>query len=179
MMTDPARFVGRAFFAGCAGAIGASLALVVMFVLVLVFASNVLGVAFIQSLPEPLQFIPVYFHLGGTTALMPSGEVPTMEIFMTLGDNPDLQHLTSISTGSSTSVVFWARAPRDIKANFQLWMTFPDGHKVRFGDQFFSDGRGEAINLGSFQTPAVSGTFNLEAWIEGIPVGGFAFQVTE
>jgi len=179
MMTDPARFVGRAFFAGCAGAIGASLALVIMFVIVLVFASNVLGPAFIQSLPAPLQFIPIYFHLGGTSALLPSGEAPSMELFMTLGDNPDLQHLKSISSESSTSVVFWAKAPRDVKSNFQIWMTYPDGHKVRFGDQFFADGRGMAIALGSFQTPAVPGTFNLQAMMEGIPVGEFDFEVTE
>ena len=179
MMTDPARFVGRAFFAGCAGAIGACLAVVIMFVLVLVLASNVLGPAFIQSLPAPLQFIPIYFHLGGTSALMPSGEVPTMELYMTLGDNPDLQRMNSISSELSTSAVFWAKAPLDIKANFQLWMTYPDGHKVRFGDQFFADGRGDAIMLGSFQTPAVPGSFNLEALIEGIPVGELNFVVTE
>lgn len=178
-MQDPLKLFGRAFTAGCAGAFGAWIATVICLLIILLVASNILGTAFIQSLPAPIQFIPVYLHLGGTDALLPSGELPNMDLFMTMGSNPDLQHLNSISSQSSTQVSFWAQAPKNIKTNFEVWMTYPDGHKLKFGDEYFTDGLGDPVQLTDFTTAAAPGTFMLQAVINGIPVGEFNFTVTE
>jgi hypothetical protein len=177
-MQDPLRLFGKSFTAGCGGAFGAWIATVICLLIILLVASNLLGSAFIQSLPAPIQFIPIYFHLGGTTALLPSGELPAMDLFMTMGSNADLQHLNSISSQSSTQVSFWAKAPKNIKTNFQVWMTFPDGHKLKFGDEYFTDGLGEPVALDGFTTEATPGQFMLQAIIDGIPVGEFPFTVT-
>jgi hypothetical protein len=178
-MSDPIRLFGKAFTAGCAGAIGAWMATVVCVLVILLVASNILGPAFIQSLPPSIQFIPVYFHLGGTEALLPSGELPVMDLFMTMGSNPDLQHLSSISAQSSSQVSFWAQAPKNIKSHFQVWMTYPDGHKLKFGEEYFTDGLGDPVELAGFTTEATPGTFMLQAIIDGVPVGEFTFAVTE
>ena len=178
-MQDPLKLFGRAFTAGCAGAFGAWIATVICVLVILLVASNILGPAFIQSLPAPIQFIPVYFHLGGSQALLPSGELPTMDLFMTMGSNPDLQHLSSISSASSNQVSFWAQAPKNIKSHFQVWLTFPDGHKLKFGEEYFTDGLGEPVELAGFSTEATPGTFLLQSIIDGIPVGEFTFTVTE
>ena len=178
-MSDPIRLFGKAFTAGCAGAFGAWMATVVCVLIIVLVASNVLGTAFIQSLPPSIQFIPVYFRIGGTDALLPSGELPAMDLFMTMGSNPDLQHLSSISSQSSTQVSFWAEAPEDIKTHFQVWMTYPDGHKLKFGEEYFTDGLGKPVDLAKFLAEANPGTFMLQAIVDGIPVGEFTFTVTE
>jgi hypothetical protein len=178
-MQDPLRIFGKAFTAGCAGAFGAWIATVICLLVILLLASNTLGTAFIQSLPPYIQFIPVYFHLGGTEALLPSGELPSMDLFMTMGANPDLQHLDSISSQSSTQVSFWAQAPKNIKSHFQVWLTYPDGHKLKFGEEYFTDGLGDPVELAGFSAEATPGIFMLQSIINGIPVGEFTFSVTE
>jgi len=178
-MQDPLRIFGKAFTAGCAGAFGAWIATVICLIVIVLVASNVLGPGFIQSLPPSIQFIPVYFHLGGTDALLPSGELPAMDLFMTMGSNPDLQHLDSISSQSSTQVSFWAQAPKNIKSYFQVWLTYPDGHKLKFGDEYFTDGLGDPVELTGFSAEASPGIFMLQSIIDGIPVGEFTFTVTE
>lgn len=176
------RFGLKSYFGGCLGCLGV-LSLVLVLAIIL---GVVVGPELMSGLPGILQAIPGMLMqgqspLGGETPGGPAniGPVPPMEVFLTNGEDPEGQHITSFTKEQSSQVYFWVRTPKDTSIRFALSLTLPDGRKVQFGPPFLSDPSGNAVNCGQFgDADPLVGNYKLEAVPVGSLVSGGAIEFT-
>lgn len=165
-MKEFLKFGLKAYFGGCFGCLGSiSILLVLMLAFGLVFGSRFTSL--IQSLPALFsQGLP---SLGGKNAFAANpAEIKPMEIFLTLGNNPDAGHLTSFKVSQYKQIYFWVRSAQVDPVNFTLLMTLPDGNQHQFGPDFKTAGANQPTPCGQFgdQAPQI-GQYKIEV----VPVG--------
>lgn len=185
-MKDAFKFGLKAFFGGCLGCLGAlSLVLIVVLLFGLVLGPKLLGsiTPLFQSIQDSIShLIPSASGDSGMTGPSVNQQsLPPMEVFLTMGNNPDGKHITSFSTGQTKQVYFWVRAPQGIAINFDLLMTLPDGKQTQFGPTFKTDASGKPINCGQFDSQAPVGKYKLEVTSPGnsTSAGSVAFTITK
>jgi len=184
-MKDALMFGLKAFFSGCLGCLGAlSLILILAVILSLVFGSQVIGgvSTFLQSIPGILSQ-NLSSITGGAPGGSPTmGQVPPMEVYLTIGNKPDAKHITSFSVAQSKQVYFWVQPPKETSITFSLLITMPDKSQIQFGPDFKSDASGKPVNCGQFgdMTPP-AGNYKLEAFPKGSSsaAGFIEFKVTK
>lgn len=186
-MKEAFNFGLKAFFSGCLGCLGV-LSVVLIFVLILglIFGPQVAGgiSTFLQSIPgiisqglSPLSGIIPGVPGNSTTV----GPVPPMEVYLTIGDNPNNKHITSFSTAQTKQVYFWVKTPKEATISFTILITQPDNNKMQFGPEFKSDPSGKPVNCGQFGITAPSaGSYKLEVIPNGTTTaaGSVDFKVT-
>ncbi len=186
-MKDAIQFGLKAFFGGCLGCLGViSVMLVFVLVLGLIFGPQVAGgiSTFLQSISNiisqglsPLSGIVPGISGNSTTI----GPVPPMEVYLTIGENPNNKHITSFSTAQTKQIYFWVKAPKEAAISFSLLITQPDKNKTQFGPEFKSDPTGKSVNCGQFGATAPStGSYKLEVIPNGTSTaaGSVDFKVT-
>ena len=186
-MKEALKFGLKAFFGGCLGCLGVlSVVLIFILVLGLIFGPQVAGgiSTFLQSIPgiisqglSPLSGIIPGLPGNSTTV----GPVPPMEVYLTIGDNPNNKHVTSFSTAQAKQVYFWVQAPKDAAVSFTLLITQPDKNKIQFGPEFKTDVTGKPVNCGQFgDTVPSKGSYKLEVIPNGTSTaaGSVDFKVT-
>jgi hypothetical protein len=186
-MKDAIKFGFKAFFGGCLGCLGViSVMLVFVLVLGLIFGPQVAGgiSTFLQSIPNiisqglsPLSGI-IPGMPGNSTTL---GPVPPMEVYLTIGDNPNNKHVITFSTAQTKQIYFWVKAPKDAAISFTLLITQPDKTKTQFGPEFKSDPSGKSVNCGQIGVTAPStGNYKLEVIPNGTSTaaGSVDFKIT-
>jgi hypothetical protein len=186
-MKDAIKFGFKAFFGGCLGCLGViSVVLIFVVALGLIFGPQVAGgiSTFLQSIPgiisqglSPLSGIIPGLSDNATTI----GPVPPMEVYLTIGENPNNKHITTFSAAQSKQAYFWVKAPKETSISFSLLITQPDKNKTQFGPEFKSDSTGKPINCGKFGDTAPSvGSYKLEIIPKGTSsaAGSVDFKVT-
>ena len=186
-MKDAIKFGLKAFFGGCLGCLGViSIVLIFVLVLGLIFGTQVAGgvSTFLQSIPNiisqglsPLSGIIPGLPNTSTTV----GPVLPMEVYLTIGENPNNKHITSFSTAQIKQIYFWVKAPKEAAISFTLQLTQPDKNKTQFGPEFRSDPTGKQVNCGQFGVTVPStGSYKLEVIPNGISTaaGSVDFKVT-
>ncbi len=200
-MRDAIEFGIKSFFAGCLGFLGV--------ITMIVFATALFGLVFqsrIQSLQTDIsgkfQSIPDMLSQGfpgeddeapGTdkdsrveeeTSNGPgnAGELPGLFIFITEGEHPDNEKLTSLTKGQAANVSVWVKSPAESPVSFRLEITLPDGTKHPFGQEYSTDPSFEALFCGKLDlADPPAGIYFLEAFLEGnsIAASRFQFNITE
>jgi hypothetical protein len=186
-MKDAINFGFKAFFGGCLGCFGViSVVLIFVVVLGLIFGPQVAGgiSTFLQSIPgiisqglSPLSGIIPGMSGNSTTV----GPVPPMEVYLTIGDNPNNKHITTFTAAQFKQVFFWVKAPKDANISFTMLITQPDKNKTQFGPEFKSDPTGKPVNCGQIGGAAPSaGSYKLEIIPKGTSTaaGSVDFKVT-
>jgi hypothetical protein len=188
------KFILKAFFGGCIGCMGALTTMVVIIVILgLIFGpALVKGVtSFTQSIPEKLSqgVNSVMSSLGeggkSSTPESPSSSQSQAqnsfqaELYLTLENKPDAEHITQFTTAQSTKVYFWVKVPQGIAVSFKLKITFPNGSQQDFGPGFSTDPNGDPVPVGQFGSQAFTGNYRLEMFVPGsdLPVGKVEFTV--
>lgn len=183
-MKEALKFGLKAFFGGCLGCLGVlSMALIFVLAIVLIFGPQVAGgvSTFLQSIPGIISQ-----GLSPLSGLMPGNSanispVPPMEVYLTIGENPNNKHITTLSAAQSKQVYFWVKAPKEAAISFTLLLTQPDKKNIQFGPEFKSDLTGKPVNCGQFGDMAPSaGNYKLEVIPNGssIAAGSIDFKVT-
>jgi hypothetical protein len=108
-------------------------------------------------------------------------EIQSMEIFLTIGNNPYSEHITSFSADQYNNLFFWVSSPQGKNINFELLLTGPSGDTNQFGPIFRTDPSGKPTNCGQFGSNPPKGNYILKL----IPANNSAisksleFQVTD
>jgi len=181
-MKNAFKFIFKAFFGGCFGCLGViSLFLVLILVIGLVFGPSLMGglTNFLQSIPGILSK-----GVSGMGSVMEgsapfSGPIPTMEVYLTDGDDPSADQVTTFSSDQYEQIKFWVRAPEGTAIAFTLLMTMPDRSQVQFGPEFQTDPSGQPVSCGQFgdQAPS-SGDYKLEVMLPGMSTSAAAVEFT-
>lgn len=189
---DTVKNVSQAFINGCFGCFGAMVTVVVMLligglVFGSIFGSNISqavntlfdGVAqAIDGLSNILQGITGPFSNSDASLMpTPTGELPSLEVFMTNGENAQGKHLTNIPQSDSPQAFFWVRTEKGVEVTFRLMLTVPDGSADQFGPLFTTKSDGQPRNCGRFATRAQVGNYTLKAMIGNTVVGELNFVV--
>jgi hypothetical protein len=185
-MKDALKFCVKAFFGGFIGCIGAlTLILILALIFGLVLAPKIMGgiTSLFQSFQESLSHLIPSLTSGGSM-LGPSGNqlpMPPMEVFLTMGNNPDGKHITSFSATQTKQVYFWVRAPQGAAISFDLLMTMPDGKQTQFGPTFKTDASGKPAGCGQFDSQVPTGNYKLDVTSPGssTSAGSVGFTVTK
>ena len=185
-MKEALRFGLKSFFGGCLGCLGV-LSMVLIFVLLLglIFGPQVAGgiSTFLQSIPGIISqgLSPLGGLFPGSTNSTNTGSIPPMEVYLTIGNNPDGKHVSTFSTAQAKQVNFWVQAPKDATVFFTLLITQPDKNKVQFGPEFKTSADGKPVNCGQFgdMLPG-AGSYKLEAIPNGTSnaAGSIDFKIT-
>ena len=185
-MKEALKFGLKAFFGGCLGCLGAlSLMLIVVLLFGLVLGPKMMGG--ISTLFQSIQ--QSFSHLipsltSGEGLLGPSGNqqpMPPMDVFLTMGNNPDGKHITSFNAGQTKQVYFWVSAPQGVAINFDLLITMPDGKQTQSGPTFKTDTSGKPVGCGQFDSQVATGNYKLDVTSLGssTSAGSVVFTVTK
>ena len=183
-MKEALKFGLKSFFGGCLGCLGViSMILILVVILGLIFGPQLAGgiSTFLQSIPGIISQGLSPLSGGVPSSSTNMGQVPPMEVYLTIGKNADAKHITSFSTAQSKQVYFWVQAPKDTTINFTLLITLPDKSQTQFGPEFKSDASGKAINCGQFgDMKPIAGSYKLEVIPKGssTSAGSIEFKVT-
>lgn len=182
----------QAFISGCFGCFGAMFTVVI----VLLIGGLVFGGIFGSSISQAVStlFDGVAQAIDGLSNILqgrtgpfsngyvnliptPTGELPSLEVFMTVGDNANGKHITQISQSESPQAFFWVQNEDDEEVTFRLMLTEPDGSADQFGPLFTTRSDGQPRNCGRFATRAQVGRYSLKAMIGNTVVGELNFVV--
>ncbi|MCX6056383.1 MAG: hypothetical protein NTZ74_16025 [Chloroflexi bacterium] len=191
------KFVIKSFFGGCFGCLGAfSLMAVFVLIIGLVFGPTLVNgvTSVLDSIPSILtQGMGLPFLGGGTniggnignqgtmTPKQPYSGAP-MTVFLTMGGNPDGEHLVSFTREESKQVSFWVQSSGAPATQFDVLVTLPDSSQMQFGPTFTTDPSGIPVNCGRFGDATIqSGSYKLEAMPSGssTAAGFVEFVITE
>ncbi len=196
-MRDALEFGIKSFFAGCLGFLGV--------ITMLVFAAGLFGLVFqskIQNLQTEIsgkfQSVPDMLSQGflgegdedpdpGEDSSMEegsedTGEQPGLFIFITEGEHPDNEKLTTLTKGQAANVSVWVKSLAESPVSFILEITMPDGTKHPFGQKYTTDPSMDALFCGALDlVDPPPGDYILQAFREGnsIAVSTFDFNITE
>jgi len=183
-MKEALKFGLKSFFGGCLGCLGAlSVILILAVVLGLVFGPQLIGGIsnLFQTIPGILSQGLSSLGGGAPGSSINMGQVPPMEVYLTIGKNPDAKHITTFKAAQSKQIYFWVQAPKETAINFTLLITQPDKSQIQFGPEFKSDASGKPVNCGQFgdMTP-IAGSYKLEVIPKGssTSAGSIEFKVT-
>ncbi|MEW6586657.1 MAG: hypothetical protein AB1442_13755 [Nitrospirota bacterium] len=103
-----------------------------------------------------------------------------MEIFITLGDNPDAEHVTSIAESQVSQMYLWVRGQGNYQIPFTLILTMPSLDRLQYGPDFQTDPNGQPVRCGNMTLPLMPGDYRLEVVIAGLesPNSILEFSVT-
>ncbi len=185
-MKEALKFGLKSFFGGCLGCLGVlSVMLILVLTLGLIFGPQVAGgiSTFFQSIPGIISkgLSPLSGLMPGSSTNTNIGPIPPMEVYLTIGNNPDGKHVTTFSTAQAKQVNFWVQAPKDATIFFTLLITQPDKNQVQFGPEFKTDATGKPVNCGQFGGTAPSaGSYKLEVIPNGTSSasGSVDFKIT-
>ena len=182
----------QAFISGCFGCFGAMMTVVI----VLLIGGLVFGGIFGSSINQAVStlFDGVAQAIDGLSNILqgrtgpfsngyvnliptPTGELPTLEVFMTVGENAKGKQITRISQSESPQAFFWVQNEEDVEVTFRLMLTEPDGSADQFGPLFTTRSDGQPRNCGRFATKAQLGDYSLKAMIGNTVVGELNFVV--
>jgi hypothetical protein len=182
-------FTVKSFAAGCFGCLGVGFAVVVLVAVVGLVAGPAI-VSFVQGIQLPqLPIGPAGLPSGPTGAPTgpggivtppptPTGELPKLTVWLTKGDKPDSERVTTMKSGAKDGPHIWAQGPKGVTVSLQLWLTWPDGKREPFGPLFKTDPEGKPVGCGGFAgSPPSAGNFKLEALIGETVVGSTTFTV--
>jgi len=160
----------KSFFGGFCGCLGALASIVVIVLVIsLVFGQQILGG--ISGLAQSLQgaFGQVLPSIGEqpSTGTSPNSPLPSMKIYLTLGDNPDGKHITAFTVAQTKQVHFWVEGPKESSVAFTLQLTSPDKKQFQFGPEFRSDPSGKAVECGQFSDSPAPGNYVMEVFARG------------
>lgn len=175
------RFVLKSFFGGCFGCLGAlSLMTVMMLVFGLVLGPKLVSGAsgLLGSLPSllsgglPMSGSQSTSDNQNMTGINPtqtfSGTIPPMEVFLTRGNSPEGERITTFKKSESKDVFFWVQAPENTTMRFEMILTIPNQGDVQFGPVFSTDPSGAPVNCGQFgETTPPAGQYRLRVVPEG------------
>jgi hypothetical protein len=196
-MRDALEFGIKSFFAGCLGFLGV--------ITMVAFAAGLFGLVFqskIQSLQTEItgkfQSVPDLLSQGfpgegdedpgtGEESRMEegsegAGEQPGLFIYITEGEHPDNEKLSSLTKGQAANVSVWVKSLAESPVSFILEITMPDGTKHPFGQGYTTDPSMDAVFCGALNlVDPPSGNYILQAFREGISIAAntFDFNITE
>ena len=196
-MRDALEFGIKSFFAGCLGFLGV--------ITMVVFAAGLFGLVFqskIQNLQTEIsgkfQSVPDMLSQGfpgegdedpgtGEDSSMEegsegAGEQPGLFIYITEGEHPDNEKLTTLTKGQAANVSVWVKSLAESPVSFILEITMPDGTKHPFGQEYTTDPSMDASFCGVLNlVDPPPGDYILQAFREGssIAVSTFDFNITE
>lgn len=179
-MKEFIKYCLKAYLGGCLGCFGAiSLVFVVLLFLGLLFGAQFTSI--IQSIPglvsQGLSSIGRESDVGNNPA-----QVQPMEVYLTLGNDPESKHITSFMTSQYDQIHFWVSTRQEETVNFTLLITFPDGTQHQFGPTFKTLGAKKPVPCGQFgqETPPI-GEYKLEVMPSGSSsaVGSIVFNITK
>ncbi len=196
-MRDALEFGIKSFFAGCLGFLGV--------ITMVVFAAGLFGLVFqskIQNLQTEIsgkfQSVPDMLSQGflgegdedsdaGEDSSMEegsagTGEQPSLFIYITEGEHPDNEKLTTLTKGQAANVSVWVKSLAESPVSFILEITMPDGTKHPFGQEYTTDPSMDASFCGVLNlVDPPPGDYILQAFREGnsIAVSTFDFNITE
>lgn len=106
--------------------------------------------------------------------------LPPMEIYITLGNDPDAEHATRVAESQVPQMHFWVRGQGNYQIPFTLILTMPDQDRLQYGPDFQTDPNGQPVSCGSMTLPLTPGDYRLEVVISGFeaPNSIFEFSVT-
>jgi len=191
-LKDTLKIALQSFLGGCFGCLGAMMTIVI----VLLIGGLVFGSIFGSSITQAVNtlFEGVAQAIKGLSSILtggtgpfsngqysvvatPTGTLPQLEVFMTIGDSPDDQRLTVIPQSESTQAYFWVKADESVDVTFRLVLTNPDGTAAQFGTPFTTRTDGTPRNCGRWVTRAPEGNYVLKAMIGNTVVGQLDFLV--
>jgi hypothetical protein len=194
-MKNALEFGLKSFFAGCLGMLGAiSMVVAAAVIFGLIFKSQIQGLqkdtaGMFQSIPDMLSE-----GLSGMdeednsmaeeapTNSENTGELPGLFVYLTEGEHPDNQKLTTFSKGQATNISIWVKSPIDPQIKFNLEIILPDGTKHPLTEEFDTDPSGDAVFCGKLNLPeSLVGDYVLKASPIGssLPAGTLQFNITE
>lgn len=179
------QFSVQAFFGGCIGCFGAW----VTTVTIILLASLIFGSVFYNSvvntvnnlskeIPAILQGAKGPFSMGQSSMpATPTGTLPALVVYITKGEDPQGEPLTTMTQGESPQTFFWVKTEKGVSTSFILWMTTPGGSSNQFGSVFTSKTDGSPRSCGRFATQAQVGEYQIQAFIGSTIVGELKFTV--
>jgi hypothetical protein len=194
-MKNALEFGLKSFFAGCLGMLGAiSMFVAAAVIFGLIFKSQIQGLqedtaGMFQSIPDMLSE-----GLSGMdeednsmdeeapTNSENAGELPGLFVYLTEGEHPDNEKLTTFSKGQDTNISIWVKSPIDPQIKFNLEIILPDGTKHPLTEEFDTDPSGDAVFCGKLNLPeSLVGDYVLKASPIGssLPAGTLQFNITE
>jgi len=174
------RFAFKSFFAGFFGCLG----IIAILAIVILVIGLVLGESLVSGLSGLVGSLTGLLPGGNLPAVQPAqpyaGPIPEMEVFLTKGENPDDERITSFSVRESEQVFFWVRAEEGTDLRFELILTSPSQEEIQFGPTFNTDPNGRPVNCGQIQNPP-PGDYHLRVVPEGssTTVATVSFTITE
>ncbi len=194
-MKNALEFGLKSFFAGCLGMLGAiSMVVAAVVIFGLIFRSQIQGLqedtaGMFQSIPdmlsEGLSGMDEEDNSMDEEASTNSGnaeELQNLFVYLTEGEHPDNQKLTTFSKGQATNISIWVKSPTDSQIKFTLELIMPDGTKHPLEQEFDTDPSGDAVFCGKLNLPeSLVGDYALKASPIGssLPPGTLQFNITE
>jgi len=194
-MKNALEFGLKSFFAGCLGMLGAiSMVVAAAVIFGLIFRSQIQGLqedtaGMFQSIPdmlsEGLSGMDEEDNSMDEEASTNSGnaeELQNLFVYLTEGEHPDNQKLTTFSKGQATNISIWVKSSTDPQIKFTLELIMPDGTKHPLEQEFDTDPSGDAVFCGKLNLPeSLVGDYALKAFPIGssLPPGTLQFNITE
>ncbi len=194
-MKDAFVFGVKSFFAGCLGMLGAISILVVSTVLFgLIFKSQIQGLQ--ENLTGKVESIPDLFSEGlsgmaegafemdqdSSDAEGNRGQMADMIVYLTDGDQPDDEKLTTLSREQAAEVSIWVKSSPGPALSFSLELTLTEGDKMPLEEQFLTDPSGDAVFCGILNlTDPLPGNYSLSVFPKDstLAAGRIDFEITE
>ncbi len=165
------KFLGKSFFAGCFAVLGAGIALLLLAVCVWLLP----GQSFIDQYLEGPAAQPTATPAPQPT---PTGELPTVTIWMTLGQDAGGAPVTMLAGRQLPDAHVWVSASPPGVVPLQLWLDGPMGYHPWGPEMATGSGPGPTP-AGFFATTMSPGKYTLTARIGETVVGQLVFVVTE
>jgi len=111
-----------------------------------------------------------------------AGELPGLFVYLTEGEHPDNDKLTTFSKGQATNISIWVKYQSDSQVKFNLEIILPDGTKHPLTEEFDTDPSRDAVFCGKLNLPeSLVGDYVLKASPIGssLPAGTLQFNITE
>ena len=103
--------------------------------------------------------------------------LPPMEIFITLENNPDAIHVERIPENQVPQIHFWVRGQGKYQIPFTLILTMPDGGRLQYGADSQTDINGQPVPVGVAMTLKLKpGKYRLEVMLAGHETANSVFE---
>jgi hypothetical protein len=186
-MKESIRFALKSYFAGFLGCLGAlSVIAILALIIGLIFGSQIMSFIpnFFQTSPQTGFQAPNISEPDQPDDIINSDTVSKldMEIYLTEGNDPTGEHLTTFSSAQTKDIHCWVKPPQEIALEFIIMITLPNSSQSQFGPRFLSDTSGEPMNCGQFsEANPPLGEYKLEIIpsMDPNPVASLIFTITE
>jgi hypothetical protein len=115
---------------------------------------------------------------GTSGQATPTGELPRLDMWITLDENPDGQRTAEVTSAETSQLTLWLQGPPGAREAFQVWITFPEGTRMPFGPGFATNPEGTPVDCGGVETPLEAGSWRFEAVMGSTTVGSTDLVVT-